>query len=199
MTLEHIDIDDLFIRYGTDKGGPWGWGYSSAYQHHLEPVRESARNVLEIGICGHRDIPNNVVGASLFAWRDFFPHAQVYGLDNDERFIFNDKPRITTRLTNAYDVGDLGAALKEFNKMLDFVCDDAVHDPDPQIELCAQIWPFVETGGIYAIEDVCPYKLPGSDLRLMKKQLVDRCPGMSILEYATHKAERLLVCTKAKS
>jgi SAM-dependent methyltransferase len=191
-----MNIDDLFIKYGTDKGGPWGWGYSPMYQAYLEPRRFAVTNVLEIGICGHRDIPGNVVGASLFAWRDFFPNAQIFGLDNDGRFIFHDQDRIRTRLTDAYSEADLEDALAEFGTLFDFVCDDAVHDPEPQVRLCAQIWPFVRPGGLYAIEDVCPYKAEGEDLSSMIRALEKHCAGIHVKEYATHKAERLLICTK---
>src|SRR4051812_41268816 len=66
-------LESLFTKYGTDKGI---WGYTGAYEKYLEARRFTVRRVLEIGICGHRDIPNNVVGASLFAWRDYFPNAE---------------------------------------------------------------------------------------------------------------------------
>lgn len=192
-----MNIDDLFIRYGTNKGGPLGWGYSPYYQQALEARREDVRNVLEIGICGFLDFPNNVVGASLFAWRDFFPNARIHGVDNDARFVFNDKPRIVTRLTNAYDLVDMAAALAEFDRTFDFVCDDAVHDPSAQMQLCAQIWPWVVPGGVYAIEEICPYKYPNGDPAPFYRQLEALCPGMTARECVTHKPERLLLCTKA--
>lgn len=198
--MEPIQIDDLFIKYGTDKGGPWGWGYSPVYQEHLGPRRASVKRVLEIGICGHRDIPGNVVGASLFAWRDFFPYAHVYGLDNDGKFIFNDKPRITTVLADAYDHVQLQSALRFFDVPVggfDFICDDAVHDPMPQMALLRSLWPYLAVGGIYAMEDVCNYKVADNDLfEAMVKPLMVEHDNMRCTEYQTHKAERLLIFHK---
>jgi 8-demethyl-8-alpha-L-rhamnosyltetracenomycin-C 2'-O-methyltransferase len=189
-------LEQFFTQYGTDKGI---WGYTPAYETHLGPIRNVTTRVLEIGICGHRDIPNNVVGASLFAWRDYFPFAEIYGVDNDSRFVFNDKPRIHTALCDAYSQVELGGALHTWGTKFDFICDDAVHDPGPQIELCTMLWPWLNPGGVYAIEEACPYKCPNNDLYSVCRALMVACPTLeNITEYQTHKDERLLVLTKAK-
>lgn len=186
-------LEALFTKYGTDKGI---WGYTPAYEKHLQ--HKLVRNVLEIGICGFRDIPNNVVGASLFAWRDYFRSATIYGLDNDGRFIFNDQNRIRTELCDAYDEVQLLAALTGFNCVYDFICDDAVHEPDCQMDLCRMLWPFLATGGVYAIEEACPYKVPNGDLFThMVRPLMEQFEDMTATEYQTHKDERLLILMKA--
>ncbi len=188
-------LEELFTHFGTDKGV---WGYSPAYERHLGGHRRfDVKKVLEIGICGFRDIPNNVVGASLFAWREFFPNADIYGLDNDPRFIFNDQFRIHTALCNAYDLRSLGTALSNWQPLaFDFICDDAVHDPLPQMELCRMLWPSLKSGGVYAIEDVCPYKCPNGSLESMISLLMQAHPDMRADEYSTHKAERLVILHK---
>jgi hypothetical protein len=190
-------LEDLFTKYGTDKGI---WGYTPAYEKHLEARRESVTSVLEIGICGFRDIPNNVVGASLFAWRDYFPNATIDGLDNDHRFIFSDHPRIRTQLADAYDNKSLATALAMLNNTrYDFICDDAVHDPLQQMHLAYTLWPFLKRGGVYAIEEACPYKCPNNRLDTIVHMLMGTQPDMEVVEYETHKPERLLILTKAAS
>lgn len=185
-------LEALFTKYGTDKGI---WGYTPAYEKHLD--RERVKNVLEIGICGFRDIPNNIVGASLFAWRDYLPHAEVYGLDIDAWFIFNNQERIRTALCDAYSEVSLAAAMNEFKwPKFDFICDDAVHDPLPQIHLCRLLWPMLERGGVYAIEEACPYKCPGGALKPMVDVLLSIYSEMKVTEYQTHKDERLLILEK---
>lgn len=184
-------LEDLFTKYGTDKGI---WGYTPAYEKHLDCAR--VKNVLEIGICGFRDIPNNVVGASLFAWRDYLPNAEIYGLDNDARFIFNDHPRIHTAQCDAYSPSRLAGVLASWNTEFDFICDDAVHDPLPQLHLCRMLWPFLNIGGIYAIEEACPYKCHGHTLVPMLSVLLAMLPDATATEYQTHKAERLLILQK---
>jgi hypothetical protein len=190
-------LEQLFTKYGTDKGI---WGYTPAYEKHLAGTRLRVERVLEVGICGFRDIPNNVVGASLFAWRDYFPSAMIYGLDNDNRFIFNDQGNIRTALADAYDATSLTKALMSFHLdgAFDFICDDAVHDPLPQIRLMQLLWPLLKRGGVYAIEESCPYKCPGNSLVPMVSILQNLFPGqVTVDEYQTHKDERLLILTKA--
>jgi len=192
-------LDSLFTRFGTDKGI---WGYTPAYNKHLADRRHDVANVLEIGICGFRDIPNNVVGASLFAWREFFPGAHINGFDNDDRFIFNDQERIHTFQCDAYAAPELfeavdGALTASGDHLFDFICDDAVHDPIPQMFLVRQLWPFLCRNGVYAIEEACPYKVPHHDLgEHVIRPLMREFEDMKAVEYQTHKDERLIILTK---
>lgn len=193
---------DLAKQYGTDKGAQenGGWGYTPAYDQVLGNMGpDQVRNVLEIGICGYRDIPNNVVGASLFMWKDYFPNAIIHGLDNDGRFIFHNQDRIRTALCDAYNAEDLSRVLKDWLvPKFEFICDDAVHEPMEQVHLAMMLWPFLVPGGVYAIEDVCPTKLAGSDLNHMVQPLLTALPDcVQLREITTHKAERLLLLFKA--
>jgi len=187
-------LESLFTKYGTDKGI---WGYTPAYEKYLEARRLKVKHVLEIGICGFRDIPNNVVGASLFAWRDYFPNAIIHGLDNDPRFIFNDQNGIVTTQCDAYNPGALHTAMQQVflasPGQFDLIVDDAVHDPIPQINLMNDLWPYLAQDGIYVIEDVCPYKLPHDELMHMIRHFPE---GAKVEAFQTHKDERLLICTR---
>lgn len=182
----------LFAKYGTDKGI---WGYTPYYAAVMGPVRHHVRRVLEVGICGYRDIPNNVVGASLFVWKDFFPNAEIIGIDNDPRFIFHDQHRITTRLCNAYAPDSLHACLVDLGgAQFDLIIDDAVHDPKEQIQLINQLSEWLIPGGHYFMEDVCPYKMEDGDL---EKGLYDHVRGVSgICAGATPKPEVLVMAIK---
>lgn len=147
---------ELFTRYGTDKGI---WGYHPFYETIMGPVRMDVKKVLEIGICGHRDIPNNVVGASLFCWKDYFPNAMIYGVDYDSRFVFNDQQRIITRCADAYNEVQMHEVMEQFGGDFDMIVDDAVHDPIPQAQLFNFLMPYLREGGAYFMEDFCPYKM----------------------------------------
>src|ERR1700761_2843828 len=174
-------LEQLFTKYGTDKGI---WGYTPVYEEHLKHKRGAVRHVLEIGICGFRDIPNNVVGASLFAWRDYFPHAAIHGIDNDEKFIFAGERGISTELADAYQPESLFKAITKFgNVSYDFICDDAVHDPMPQLFLVNCLWPFLKRGGVYAIEEACPYKLPNNNIEVMIQPMLKMFPDMHAQSY----------------
>lgn len=188
------ELEELFTKYGTDKGI---WGYTEYYEKVMGPQRFAVKRVLEIGICGYRDIPNNVVGASLFVWRDYFPNAEIYGIDNDGRFIFNDQHRIHTAQCDAYDPDALHRALCELDIQawgFDMIVDDAVHDPAPQIKLMNSLAPWLLQGGHYFMEDVCPYKMVDGDLH---RGLYDHIEGyIGVCAGSTPKPEVLVIGVK---
>lgn len=184
-------LEELFTKYGTDKGI---WGYTEYYAKLMGRHRYAVKRVLEIGICGHRDIPNNVVGASLFVWRDFFPNATIYGVDNDGRFIFNDQQRIVTAFADAYDPVQMHEVLERFDHPFDMIVDDAVHDPAPQIKLMNFLAPALKDGGYYFMEDVCPYKMEDGDLH---RGLYDHIKGYrGVVAASTAKPEVLVMGVK---
>lgn len=169
-----------------------GWGYSPLYHSLFESWRHDVKKVLEVGICGHRDIPNNRIGASLWVWHDYFPNAEIYGIDNDARWMVNDVPRIHTFCVDAYDSTALLKTMVEKIGVdqFDFICDDAIHDPLPQVQLLNDLWGFLRHGGVYAMEDVCPYKLPRHDLSGMIRFFPE---DSNTTVHSTHKDERLLI------
>lgn len=185
-------LEALFTKYGTDKGI---WGYTPYYEEAMEARRFEVKKVLEIGICGYRDIPNNVVGASLFVWKDYFPNAEIYGIDNDGRFIFNDQHRIHTAQCDAYDPHQLSAVMEKFGGDFDMIVDDAVHDPMPQVTLLSMLYYHLKNDGRYFIEEACPYKVEGDILDWYKARLG---PGMlrSLNACVTHKPEELVIGIK---
>ena len=191
MTHDEQLLHDLFIKYGTDKGI---WGYTQYYAGVIGLARHHVRRVLEIGICGHRDIPNNVVGASLFVWRDYFPNAEIFGVDIDPSFIFNDQHRIHTRLCNAYHPPGIHGCLVDMGgQPFDVIIDDAVHDPEPQIRLANQLSEWLIPGGNYYMEDVCPYKMPNG----IEKDMFDHLTGFSsVCSLSTPKPEVLVLGIK---
>lgn len=185
-------LESLFAKYGTDKGI---WGYTPYYEEAMEKRRFEVKHVLEIGICGFRDIPNNVVGASLFVWREYFPNAWIYGIDNDQRFIFNDQYRIKTALADAYDQVQLFRAIQEWDTKFDMIVDDAVHDPAPQTFLLNVLGPWLKPDGRYFVEEACPYKVDGDILDFYKAGLHPDA-YKSLNACVTHKPEELVIGIK---
>lgn len=183
-------LDHLFARYGTDKGI---WGYTPYYETAMAERRLDVQKVLEIGICGYRDIPNNVIGASLFAWRDYFPNAQIYGVDNDSRFVFNDQHRITTLCADAYSPVQMHEVMEQFGGDFDMIVDDAVHDPEPQLALMNFLAPYLKQDGRYFVEEACPYKVDGPTNYWFAKRLQGYS---SVHACVTPKPEELLIGVK---
>jgi hypothetical protein len=143
MSLEQL-VDNL----RTDKNTVHS--YLPLYQTLLERKKETAKNVLEVGIYH---------GGSIKLWSDFFTNATVYGLDIMNNTLVwegiqnNDKIKLYT----SYDAYNDETFIDNFlNKgdLFDFLLDDGPHSLDSMkkfIKLYSQI---MTDDGILIIEDV---------------------------------------------
>lgn len=126
--------------YGSDKGAT-AHRYVDLYQHHLGGTRHRATRVLEIGI--YR-------GASLQMWSDYFPHAEVYGVDIKEVSVPG--PRIHTLQGDQSDPALL-AELRDLGPF-DVIVDDGSHRAPHVLASFAGLFSAVAPGGFYVIEDM---------------------------------------------
>jgi hypothetical protein len=126
--------------YGSDKGAT-AHRYVDLYEQHLAPLRRSATKVLEIGI--YR-------GASLQMWRDYFPRAEVIGVDIKE--IPVPGPRIRTLVGDQSDPALLAKLAGE--GPYDLVVDDGSHHASHIAASFAGLFDAVRPGGFYVIEDM---------------------------------------------
>lgn len=164
-----ISLADLFTEHGSDKdwtgpdASPWPWpphNYAPVYELLLASRRMHAQIVVECGIGTDReDVASNMSrfgapGASLRAWRDYFPHAEIFGLDIDDRVLFSED-RIHTYKVDQTDRDSIDRFLLESSmKSIDVVIDDGLHEYRAGRTLFAALFPIVRSGGIYVIEDV---------------------------------------------
>jgi hypothetical protein len=143
LTLQElVDADETDAK--TDKGRH---GYLGIYEKILAPIRNTYLPILEIGV-GQ--------GGSLRMWRDFFPNAQIHGIEI--RPVPDLGPRITTHQGDARD----SEFLKSVAKLGPFaaVIDDGGHIGDEQ-ELAFRIfWPKLAPGCAYFIEDLHASYMP---------------------------------------
>lgn len=153
------DLCRLMAGYGSDKGVGWHT-YTPFYQSLFSDRRHTITAVFELGLgTNNEDIPSNMgahgtPGASLRAWRDYFPSAQVYGADVDRRILFAED-RIDTFFVDQCDPSsfdDLWSAIP--NVELDFFLDDGLHTFDAARLTLAKAIGKVKDGGYYIIEDV---------------------------------------------
>lgn len=142
------DLCKLAQLYGTDKF-PW---YTPFYDALLR--QHNAFKILEIGIgtpstMGH--VPDYKPGASLRMWRDYFPCAEVWGVDIDPAVMFHEE-RINTFCIDQADTLSLAAISQ--GRQYDLIIDDGSHDPAHQILSATTLVPYLSPGGLYIIEDV---------------------------------------------
>lgn len=124
--------------------------YLPLYQKLLVSKKETAKNVLEIGI---------YKGGSIKLWNDFFTNANVYGLDlmniNEVWSELKNKEKIKLLTSiDAYNVDFFNANFLDKNMKFDFMLDDGPHSLESMkkfIKLYSQI---MTDDGILIIEDV---------------------------------------------
>lgn len=155
-----MKIDELFNYYGTDKAI-----YAAQYHALFKHIRERPRTLLEIGIGTMiPDAPENMVnyagegyspGGSLRAWRDYFPNAEVHGIDIQPDTQFVDEARIHTHLCNSTSLDLVNRFIESQGGIsFDIIIDDGSHRAIDQLTTLRNLYPHLERGGYYIIEDV---------------------------------------------
>lgn len=132
-------MDDLALlakQHGTDK---LEHGYCPYYEHHL-PQRDEEFSLLEIGI---------QTGTSLRMWRDWFAKAQIHGIDINPSSMFSED-RITTHLHDAASLETWDVDPGQFT----VVVDDGSHRSSDILSAFGYIWPRLQPGSWYVIEDL---------------------------------------------
>lgn len=146
---------EIAFKYRTDKCPQLRHSYTPVYYELFKDRIESIKKVLEIGIgtiWSMKHVDNYTVGASHKMWRDFFPNAMVYGIDNDPKVIFQED-RITTFLMDSTRERNIKKLIKEIGSDQDIVIDDGPHGTRTQLNLAKALLPLLTGDFIYIIED----------------------------------------------
>lgn len=144
-------LGKLFDKYGADKSTKHQ--YDTVYEKFFEPIREDALKILEVGVWK---------GHSMLAHLDYFPNADIYGLDiftrtrmieiepyGNERAHF-----IKADSTNAAVAPQMHEAFG--STKFDIIIDDGKHTPEANMLTFNNLKPFLAKGGQYFVEDVFP-------------------------------------------
>lgn len=141
------ELCELADKYGTDKG-PAVHGYTAIYHWILKEIRPHVCGVLELGI---------LKGASLRMWRDYFPNAEIYGVDNFQGLNIQDQ-RISCLRADTRSADDLSKVYEILkNKSIYLIVDDAGHQENAQKLAIKMLGGLLVTGGLYIIEDATVY------------------------------------------
>lgn len=133
---------ECFDRHGCDKGSS-RHRYDKFYEPIFEPIRQAPIRLLEIGIFR---------GASIAAWLDYFPNAEIIGVDTFERvppvqILALSHPRVSYWACDSRFVAPR-------IEPVDFIIDDGSHDPAAQSATSYLYRPLLKHGGRYFIEDI---------------------------------------------
>ena len=156
-----FNLTTLANRYHSDKGTSGvsiPHHYTLLYDMLLGPRRDSITRMLEIGLL----IGGPEVGAhadrktgdlpSVRMWLDYFPKAMVHGFDISD-FSFFSHPRFTFTRGDSGVEADLKRVVAR-GERFDFIIDDGSHASFHQQLAFQTLFPHLEPGGLYIIEDL---------------------------------------------
>jgi hypothetical protein len=125
---------ECFDKHGCDKGSG-RHRYDRFYEPIFEPIRNQSIRLLEIGIFR---------GASIAAWLEYFPNAQIIGVDNFSRVPPGEIKALSDPRVSFY------ACDSRFLAPID----DGSHDPAAQSATAYCYRPLLKHGGKYFVEDI---------------------------------------------
>lgn len=137
-----IPLTELLHKYPSDKLS--AHSYAPLYEELFEPYRESATAICELGI-EH--------GQSLRAWRDFFPNAKIFGIDNCRSKMIYGEDRIQTFHADTTDRDGFIQSIKGLPP-IDIAIDDGGHVISCQLFAVAALWSKLKPGGLLIVEDI---------------------------------------------
>jgi hypothetical protein len=159
MSIESAahELAELSRRHGTDKGTASitrrslrgshtlsGKGYTDTYARFFAERQNQTIRLLEIGIDR---------GASIPVWEDFFPAATFAAIDIKPRCRKFATPRTTVHIGSQTDPEFLGQ-VNGRSGPFDVMIDDGGHTMEQHAVSLQTLWPLLNPGGFYVIEDL---------------------------------------------
>lgn len=115
--------------------------YLPLYHRHFQDVRLEVRKVLEIGV---------QTDHSVNMWQDYFPNAEIHGIDIDPECKKFERDRIRIHTGDQGDQKFLATLPQDF----DIIIDDGSHIPQHQVGCFLYLFPYhLKDRGIYVVED----------------------------------------------
>lgn len=151
------NLTDLADRCGSDKGSA-KHRYTELYHMLFQPFRRRAVRLLEMGL--QIGGPEHGIAAdrqttdlpSIRMWLEFFPRAEVHGLDVSD-FSWFAADRFTFHrcdMDARENIARAAADMPDF----DIILDDASHASHHQQNAFLELFPKLRRGGLYIIEDL---------------------------------------------
>jgi cephalosporin hydroxylase len=119
--------------------------YFEVYDRHFAKYRGAPVHVVEIGVAG---------GGSLQMWKHYFgPQARIYGMDinPDCRAAADDQIEI---LIGSQEDRDFLRSVTRSVPKIDILIDDGGHTMNQQIVTFEELFPHVDSNGVYLCEDL---------------------------------------------
>lgn len=137
-------LNEIATRFGTDKSGQ-GHNYCMYYSMFFESFRNNKINICEWGVDE---------GNSLLTWADYFPNAEVHGVDIRGDYEYLNERGIITHIADQSKKGDLILFAEQYPNYFDIIIDDCSHMSDDIILTFETLFPYLKSGGFYCSEDL---------------------------------------------
>lgn len=137
-------LDELALKYGTDKSSAIH-NYAVKYEKYLPFDRDQDIKILEIGVLN---------GNSLHMWRGWFPKARITGIDINPICADLILPDIKVLIGSQTDVLFMTDTMVSQGPF-DLVVDDGSHKNSDVIKTFTMLFPGMNHGGVYVVEDSC--------------------------------------------
>jgi hypothetical protein len=136
-------LDALGQKHGTDKSsGPGAHDYLRKYEFFLRAWKDLDFTFLELGV---------FKGASLRVWSEYFTKAKIVGVDIEPKAQSFDIAEATLLIGDLANDDFLGS-LAALNPKV--ILDDASHWWPDQLRSLFGLYPGLQSGGLYIIEDI---------------------------------------------
>lgn len=154
IAADKMSLDLLGIKHDTDKASvanePKGFEFSHDYLRHYEfffdRYRAEEFALVEFGC---------YKGASMRMWKEYFPRAEIYGIDLDESVVQYEEDRIHILIGDATKVETYTMLKKALGGVRPFIIiDDASHAWSDQRRSLELFWKMLAPGGFYVVEDL---------------------------------------------
>ncbi|WP_306127560.1 hypothetical protein [Roseovarius sp. MMSF_3350] len=152
------NLTDLADRFGSDQGTA-KHRYTELYHMLFHPYRQRKITFVEMGLlaqgpeqghdaeCETKDCP------SVRMWLEYFPKAEIHRLDVADLSGFGHE-RFTYHRCDMDERDSIAAAIEEIETPPSIVIDDASHASHHQQNAFLEVFPRLESGGLYIIEDL---------------------------------------------
>lgn len=137
-----LPLSKLNEKFNSDKGGKHCY-LEKYYQVKFDPIRETTKKILEIGV---------YEGASIRLWKEYFKNADIYALEKLQKRagMFRGEERIHLVIGDSTAIG----SYEKLPNDLDVIIDDGSHKPEDQFTTFQCAYSKLVNGGLYIIEDV---------------------------------------------
>lgn len=141
--IHEMTLDEIGAKYGTDKDSRHH-DFLRFYERRLKGYREQPFTLVEVGV--YR-------GGSVRMWAEYFPKAQIVGLDVNPDCKALSGGNIHIGIGDASRIDFIFEIINEFGRPL-IVIDDGSHRWDHQITTLQLLFPLLVPGGAYVVEDL---------------------------------------------